>query len=183
MKNILIVLILLSSVSKSIGQQRYFTKNGTISFEAGTSIEDIDAVNKSVTSVFDPATGQIEFAVLVKGFEFKRALMQEHFNENYMESNKYPKSVFKGKIANSASIDLHKDGSYPVKVKGILEMHGVKKEVDVTGTLLVKGEQIISSSSFSVLFEDYGIAIPGVVKDKISKDVKIVVDCSYSPLK
>lgn len=106
--------------------QKYFTKNGTVSFQAGTALEDIDATNKSAASVLDAATGQIEFAVLIKGFEFRRALMQEHFNENYMESNKYPKAVFKGKITNLQSISFQKPGSYPAAVSGVLEIHGVK---------------------------------------------------------
>jgi len=130
----------------------------------------------------DAATGQLEFMVLVKAFEFKRALMQEHFNENYMESDKYPKSVFKGKITNIGNINFSKDGTYPVTVKGILDMHGVKKEVESKGTLTVTGDTIAAEAGFEVLLADFNIAIPGVVSDKISKTVKINVNCKYNVL-
>jgi hypothetical protein len=108
-------LLFLSLTSLLYSQQRFFTKSGNISFAAGSG-EDIDGVNKATTSVFDASTGRIEFAVLVKGFEFKRALMQEHFNENYMESEKYPKSIFKGTISNINNVNFKKDGLYPVTV-------------------------------------------------------------------
>lgn len=163
-------------------QQRYFTRNGTISFAAGTG-EDIDGINKTTTSVLDATSGQIEFAVLVKGFEFKRALMQEHFNENYMESDKYPKSIFKGKIANIDKINFQKDGLYPVLVKGVLDMHGLKKDIEANGTFKVSGGTVNSNAEFVLLLSDYNITIPSLVKDKISKTVTIKVSCNYSPLK
>ncbi|WP_114792932.1 YceI family protein [Niabella yanshanensis] len=160
--------------------QKYFTKTGIISFSAGTSLEDIDAVNKSATSVMDAATGKIEFAVLIRGFEFKRALMQEHFNENYMESSKYPKAVFKGNIVEA--IPFNKPGTYTATVKGILEMHGVKKETTAKGTIKVSAASIQAVSRFSVNTSDFNISIPGVVKDKVSPVVNISVNCNYTLL-
>ncbi len=183
MKRTLIVVVLFVLTIPVFSQKRYFTKSGQINFAAGTSVEDIDGINKSTTSVFDAVSGQLEFAVLVKGFEFKRALMQEHFNENYMESDKYPKSIFKGKISNIDKVNFQKDGSYPVTVKGVLDMHGVKKEIETTGTFKVAGEAVHSDASFTVLLEDYKIAIPSLVKDKISKTVTIKVNCNYNVLK
>jgi len=183
MKQMLIVIISFVISLPVFSQKRYFTKSGQINFAAGTAAEDIDGVNKTVTSVFDATTGQIEFAVLVKGFEFKRALMQEHFNENYMESDKYPKSVFKGKIVNIDKVNFQKDGAYPVTVKGVLDMHGVKKEVETTTTLKVNGETVHSNATFTVLLEDYKIAIPSLVKDKVSPTVTIKVNCNYNVLK
>ena len=182
MKQTLIAVVLFVLTLPVFSQKRYFTKSGQINFTAGTG-EDIDGVNRSTTSVFDAVSGQLEFAVLVKGFEFKRALMQEHFNENYMESDKYPKSVFKGKITNIDKVNFQKDGSYPVTVKGILDMHGVKKEIETTGTFKVTGETVNSDASFTVLLADYNIAIPSLVKDKISKTVTIKVNCNYNVLK
>jgi polyisoprenoid-binding protein YceI len=181
-KTITLCSVLLFVSLSLLAQERYFTKTGTISFTAGTPVEDIDAVNKSVTSVIDVATGQIEFAVLLKGFEFKRALMQEHFNENYVESEKFPKSTFKGKIVDASSVNFKKDGSYPVTVKGTLELHGVKKEIETKGTIKVAGSAISSEATFKILLEDYKIAIPGAVKDKISPTVEIKTDCAYQPL-
>ena len=182
MKKFVLILLYLLSTSLLYAQKRYFTKNGNISFSAGSG-EDIDGINKTTTSVFDAATGQLEFAVLVKGFEFKRALMQEHFNENYMESDKYPKSMFKGKISNIAKVNFQKDGLYPVTVTGVLDMHGVKKELESNGTLKVAGETVGGNAEFSILLSDYNIAIPSLVKDKISKTVTIKINCNYSLLK
>jgi hypothetical protein len=183
MKNFILLTVGIICSMSGISQKRYFTKTGNVSFRAGTSLEDIDGVNKSTTSVFDATTGQIEFALLVKGFEFNSALLMEHFNENYMESDKYPKSLFKGNIANIDKVNFQKDGVYPVTVKGTLEIHGVKKEIETTGEFKVSGGTIAASSEFSVVPEDYKISIPGVVRDKISKTAKIKINCSYSALK
>jgi hypothetical protein len=177
-----IFLLALAMSLTSNGQNRFFTKSGVISFKAGTAVENIDGLNKSVTSVFDAATGQIEFAVLVKGFEFKRGLMQEHFNENYMESEKFPKAVFKGKSDNIKTIDFKKDGSYPTIVKGTLDIHGVKKEVEVSGVIHVLNGITSSVADFKILLSDYHIEIPGAVKDKISPTVEIHTECTYKPM-
>jgi polyisoprenoid-binding protein YceI len=174
-----VALIIAGQVS---AQNRYFTKTGTISFKAGTPLEDIDALNKSVTSIFDVSTGQIEFAVLIKGFEFRRGLMQEHFNENYMESEKFPKATFKGKFADISKISFSKDGSYPTKVNGTLEIHGVKKEVEIEGLIKVANGVVTSSSDFKVLLADYNITIPGAVRDKISPTVDVHTECAYKPM-
>lgn len=163
-------------------QSRYFTKTGTINFTAGTSLEDIEAINKSTTSVFDVSTGQIEFAVLIKGFEFKRGLMQEHFNENYLESEKYPRSTFKGRFEDVSKINFKKNGEYAVLVKGTLEIHNVKKEIEIPGTIKVQDGIVSSNSIFKVLVDDYNIKIPGAVKDKISPTVEIRVNCVYKPM-
>jgi polyisoprenoid-binding protein YceI len=184
MKRLLFAFAVLLFVHTSFAQKRYFTKTGTVSFQAGTALEDVDGTNKTTTSVFDAVTGQLEFALLVKGFEFKSALMQEHFNENYMESDKYPKSVFKGKITNIDKVNFQKPGEYPVTVKGILDLHGVAKEIETTGTFkILNDETITSAATFTVTLDDYKIAIPGVVKDKIAKTAKVQVYCSYTILK
>jgi len=179
---ITLFLLFFLTIISGFSQNRYFTKTGLISFSAGTAVEDVDAVNKSVTSVFDLTTGQIEFAVLIKGFEFKRGLMQEHFNENYMESEKYPKSAFKGKFDDVAKINFKKDGAYPTMVKGTLDIHNIKKEVSVPGTIKVENGVISSDATFKISLEDFEIKIPGAVKDKISPTVEIHVNCVYKVL-
>lgn len=163
-------------------QKFYTTKAGQTSFDAGTGLEDIKAVNKSTTSVIDPASGQIQFSLLIKGFEFKSQLMQDHFNENYMESDKFPKSTFKGKISNPEKVNFSKDGSYPVTVTGTLEIHGVKKDISATGTIKVSGESVSASSDFEITLKDYSINIPGVVEDKLSKTAKIKYSGTYAVL-
>jgi polyisoprenoid-binding protein YceI len=175
-------LLVLVTIPVASAQSRIFTKTGTISFSAGTDVEDIEGENKSVTSVFDTGTGQIEFAVLMKGFEFKRALMQEHFNENYVESEKFPKAVFKGQVLDIVKVNLSKDGSYPVRITGVLELHGVKKQIEAKATFTVRGGAVAGASDFTITIGDFNIIIPNAVADKISPTVDVHVSCSYKPL-
>lgn len=185
MKKIIFLSALIAISSSSFAQNKkvYSTKTGTTFFDAGTGVEDISATNKSTVSAFDAISGQIQFSLNVKGFEFWSQLMQDHFNENYMESEKFPKSTFTGKITNIDKVNFAKDGSYPVNVKGTLEIHGVKKEVETNGTFKVSGENVNGTAEFIVVMDDYKIAIPGVVKDKLSKTAKIKINCNYAPLK
>lgn len=174
------ILLLCSSIAYT---QKYFTKTGTISFEASTDLEDVSAINKSVASVVDAASGKLAFAVLIKGFEFRKALMQEHFNENYMESSKYPKAEFKGTITKAGSINFQKPGTYPATVTGIMEIHGIQKEITTSGTIEVTSNGMQVISKFTININDYKIRIPGIVKDKISPVAKISVRCNYLPIK
>ncbi len=180
-KNLLLALALLPLAATA--QDRYMTRTGHIAFHAGTPVEDIDADNRKVSSVWDASTGAVEFAVLIKAFEFERALMQEHFNENYMESNTFPKSTFKGKIGGVTAEQLKKAGTYPVTVEGDLTMHGVTKPVKSTGTVVVDAAGVVKASSdFTVRTEDYGIEVPGVVREKIAKDIKVMVRMDYQKM-
>ena len=120
---------------------------------------------------------------MLKAFEFEKALMQEHFNENYVESDKFPKSEFVGQVVNNAEINYAKDGVYPAKVKGKLTLHGVTKDVDATGKIIVKGGAVSLSSDFNILLSDFKVEIPGLVKENISNETKISVDCQMEPLK
>ncbi|MEK7253941.1 MAG: YceI family protein, partial [Bacteroidota bacterium] len=108
-RTIVLIPLLLLFFAQGIQAQKYFTREGKITFVSDAAMEKIEAVTNSATSVIDMATGAVEFAVLIKGFQFKKALMQEHFNENYMESSKFPKATFKGKIDNFSSVNLKKD--------------------------------------------------------------------------
>lgn len=164
-------------------QDRYFTKTGKIEFYSKASLEDIEAKNKTVTAVLDAKSGAIQFSVQMKGFEFAKALMQQHFNENYVESDKFPKAEFKGAIANNAAVNYTKDGSYNVTVKGKLTIHGITKDVEAPGTIKVDGGKIDAASTFNIQLSDYKISIPSVVKDKISNNIRITVDTKLEPLK
>jgi hypothetical protein len=180
MKRIILPALLIVFAVNLNAQNRFFTKSGKIYFSASSPLEKIEATNEKATSIIDASTGAIEFAVLMKAFSFEKALMQEHFNENYVESDKYPKTVFKGNVLDIKSVDLKKNGTYPVKVKGMLTMHGESKEVTADGTLTVKDGNITAGKSqFKILLEDYKIIIPTVVKDKISREVQINVDLNY----
>jgi hypothetical protein len=108
MKNVITALLMVMILTNIANGQKYFTKTGTISFFSETPMEKIEAQTKSANCVLDASTGKLEFAVLIKSFQFEKALMQEHFNENYMESTKFPKSTFKGQLDNFSSIDLSK---------------------------------------------------------------------------
>ncbi len=182
-KHLIAILALVMTASVSFAQGRFYTKTGKIDFFSKASLEDIEAKNKTVTAVIDSKTGAIQFAVQMKGFEFEKKLMQEHFNENYVESDKFPKAEFKGTITNNSEIDYTKDGSYTAKVKGKLTLHGVTKDVETTGTIKVDDGKLDSKSSFNIQLSDYDIKIPSVVKDKISNSIRISVDCKLEPLK
>jgi hypothetical protein len=179
------VFLLSIFLTASVFGQRYFTKNGKINFDATSpsSPERVEAVNRSVTCVVDLKTGALQFALLMKGFEFERALMEEHFNENYVESNKFPKSEFKGKIKDVDEIDFTKDGTYKLKVKGDITIHGETKEVETEGKLVVQGGKINADADFNLKLSDFKISIPGLVADKVAKTAKITVSCSLEPLK
>jgi hypothetical protein len=164
-------------------QDKYFTKSGTIHFTSKGAIETIQADNRSVTCVLDSKSGAIQFAVLMKGFEFKKALMQEHFNENYVESDKYPKSEFRGQITNNSDINYSKDGIYNAHVKGKLTLHGETKDVEADGKIIVKDGKLLTSSDFTVLMSDYNISIPKLVQQNMSNTVIVSVNCTLEPLK
>ena len=186
--NKIIILVLVFSVliaERSFAQDKYFTKGGVVSFNAEGALDDVEEIRaktNTATCVIDAASGQIEWAVLMKSFQFKNALMQEHFNENYVESSQYPKATFKGMIDNPGAINWVKDGSYPVTVRGMMTLHGVTKDLTAKGLVKVVKGAVSVSSDFTVLLADYGIEIPALVGNKVSKEVDIKVESSLSKL-
>lgn len=182
-KKLCIVSCTLLSTLFVSAQDKYYTKSGSIDFVSKGEIETIQALHKSVTCVLDSKTGAVQFAVLMKGFEFKKALMQEHFNENYVESDKYPKAEFRGQITNNNEIGYTKEGAYTAHVKGKLTMHGQTQDVETDGKITVKGEKLLAGSTFTIQMSDYNISIPTLVKQNISNTVTINVNCSLEPLK
>ncbi len=162
--------------------QKYMTKNGYIGFYSHTPLEEIKADNNQVASALDISTGEMVFQALIKSFHFDRALMEEHFNENYMESDKIPKSVFKGKITNLSDVDFSKPGTYNVTVEGDLTIHDVTNKINTKGTIEVVNGGINANSKFNVVPEDYKITIPGVVRDKIDKTLEVTVAMKYTPV-
>ncbi len=182
MKTITTILLMAVTLS-GFAQAKYFTRNGNISFFSSTPVEDIKADNFNATAVLDSKTGAFEFSVLMKSFNFKKALMQEHFNENYVESSKFPKSVFKGSIENISDVDFSKDGEYPVTVSGEITLHGVTKQITTPGVLTVSGEKINSNAVFKLSPEDFDIEIPSVVRDKIANEIEVTVAAELEALK
>jgi len=179
---ILICSLFVFFASQADAQSKYLTRNAKVTFLSDAPLEKIEAINTQGTSIFVAPTGQFECAILMKAFEFEKALMMEHFNENYVESDKYPKAVFKGLITDMASVDLTKPGSYPVTFKGTMDLHGVKKEITGKGTMEVKDGKVRARSSFSLPLADYKIEIPALVKDKVAKEVNITVDATYDKM-
>lgn len=182
-KSLTLMLTLVMGTALTFAQNKFYTKTGKINFLSKAPVEDIEAKNKTVTAVIDAKSGAMQFAVQMKGFEFEKKTMQKHFNENYVESDKFPKAEFKGTISNNSNINYKKDGTYTAKVKGKLTIHGVTKDVESTGILKVNGGKIDATSTFNVLLSDYNINVPSVVKDKVSSTIKITVDCTLEPLK
>jgi len=175
-------LIFFLNVILASNAQKFITKNGYISFYSHTPLEEIKAENNQVAGVLDISTGEVVFQVLIKSFHFERALMEEHFNENYLESEKYPKSVFKGKITNLSAVDFTKYGTYDVTVEGELTIRNVTKKISTKGTIEVISGGINASSKFNIVPEDYKITIPGVVRDKIDKQFEVTISMKYAPV-
>lgn len=181
MKKTAILISLFVVVSASFGQ-KYITKNGHIKFYSETAIESIEAHNRQVNSALDVATGDFVFKVLIKSFEFEKALMQEHFNENYLESDKFPDATFTGKIANLSSIDFAKDGKYEAEVEGFLKIHGETKKVNNKGTFEIAGMKISGKAVFLVHLADYKIEIPNTVVNNIADDIEVTVEVNLEPM-
>nr|WP_294786191.1 YceI family protein [uncultured Flavobacterium sp.] len=153
--------------------QKLITKTGSIKFQASMpSYEEVTAENKSVSAVLEQSTGDFASLVLIKGFRFKVALMEEHFNENYMESEKFSKATLKGKIAD---FDISKVTNTPKNftLKGDLTVHGKTKPVNIIVKVSKAANGVIINGSFEVKPEDYDIEIPSLVRKKIADKVKI----------
>lgn len=176
-----LTILLLSAQVTQAQANLYITKNGNVSFHAGTPVEDIDGATNEATSILNTSSGEVVFQILIKSFHFSRALMEEHFNENYMESSKFPKSTFKGKILEINKIDFKKNGKYEVDVKGELVIRGKTKSISAKSLLIVEGSKITGESKFKMQLTDFGIEIPSLVADKISNDVMIEINCKYEP--
>lgn len=180
MKKIILIVFVLVSIQTIKAQSIYFTKNGKVSFFSTTPLEDIDAKNNSVLTKINSQTGDMEFQLLIKGFQFKKSSMQQHFNEkDYMDSDNFPKAVFKGKIADVTKVNFKKDGTYTISVSGDLTIHGVTQKVSTNGTVTVAGEKINTKSTIVIKLKDYKVSVPVIVSRKVAETVEIKVDCDY----
>jgi hypothetical protein len=161
------------------GQQRFFVDKASVSFFSDGVIEDIAAENNKVTSIFDAGQGEIAYLMNIKDFQFEKKLMQVHFNEKYMESEKYPKASFQGKIVgfNNAVAGIQN-----VKAVGKLTIHGVTRDVEFPGTAEMKNNQLSLKSKFTVKLLDYNIKVPQIVWQNIAQQVEVTVDFNYRPL-
>ena len=161
--------------------QMVFTRTGMAHFYSKATLEDIEAVNKKVQCAFNPGSGQVSVKIPIADFVFDKKLMQEHFNENYLESEKYPNAGLEGKIAEV--LDQEKDGVSKVQMKGILDLHGVKKEYNIPAEVTVKnGMATNARAKFTVKLADHEIKIPTLVMQKIAEEIAIDIDFDLLPI-
>lgn len=174
------VVFFMGVMTLSIAQPVLITKNGSIQFFSATPIEDIKAINDNVYSSLNTQTGMLQFLATIRNFEFKRSAMQKHFNdEDYMHSEKYPTSAFKGSIIDKESVDFTKDGSYSAIIEGDLNMHGVTRKIKTKAIFNIRNGLIAAQATFPVRLEDYNIKVPRIVIKKIAEVVEVTVSCKY----
>ena len=177
MKKIILLFFLLIN-GWVLQAQIYATRNGFIGFYSKTPLENIKAESKQVYAVIDAGKKTLAFNLLVKGFSFSKKLMQDHFNEEYIESDKYPKAGFNGNY--TGDVDLAKNGVYKVEAQGQLTLHGVTKSITVPAVIEVKDGKLIGKANFKLTPSDFNIKIPSLVREKIAGqiDVTVLADCN-----
>ncbi|HUQ96706.1 MAG TPA: YceI family protein [Chitinophagaceae bacterium] len=171
-----IVLFLLCATLR-VPAQQIVTRNAYIGFFSKTPLEDIKAENNQANAVLDLSKQNIAFAVLMKGFLFKKELMQEHFNENYIESDQFPKATFTGMY--SGVVDAVKEGTYNVTVKGQLTLHGVTRPLEVPAVIAIQGGKVNAKTNFSLKPQDFNIEIPALVREKIAPQIAVAVNADF----
>lgn len=178
---IILPLVLLSFSSLyAQGGKVFTTTSGKINFQSDAPFELIRASSNQLSGALDIAKKDFAFKVRMETFEgFNSALQREHFNENYMESNKYPEARFAGKIIED--LDLLQEGTHSVRAKGMLTVHGVTQERIIKSELTIKDGKAFIKTAFTVLLEDHNIPIPKVVKDKLASEIKVEVNCQLQP--
>lgn len=177
-KLIVILYFLFSAIATINAQGLYKATDGEISFFSEAPVENINAINKDVKALINTENNEVAFIVTNVGFKFEKPLMEEHFNENYMESHKYKVSVFKGRVIDE--IDFTKDGTYEVTAKGTLDIHGVTVEREIKGTLTISNGKINLTTEFDVALKDHDIKIPKVVTKSIAEVVKVSVNINFA---
>jgi len=181
MKRMILMLGLCLSFMAATAQNIYVSKTTAITFFSSTPMEDIEGKSTTASSVIDVKSRNIVFRVANTSFQFKKKLMQEHFNENYIESDKYPFSIFRGKITDD--VDLSKDGSYTVNVEGTLDIHGVTKAYQSKATIVVAKGVITARTTIRVKIEDHQIKVPSIVFKNIAEFVDVRISATYQPKK
>jgi polyisoprenoid-binding protein YceI len=177
-KNIVIPVLFL--LTTNVYCQTYMSRTAFIGFYSKTPLEDIIAENQQAYAVVDVAKKQLAFTVLLKGFEFKKELMQTHFNENYVESDKYPKASFTGSFNNNINANGE---ATEIQINGNLTLHGVTKNINVPATVQIINEKLTGHASFTLKPEDFNISIPSLVREKISSEMRVEVKLNADQLK
>ena len=178
-----IILFFLIQAFQCLSQDLFIDRKGKLSFYSDAPLEDIEAHSKDAVSLLNLKDGSIAITLNVKSFQFEKALMQEHFNENFMESEKHPKSSFKGKFLNPEKIDLNKTGDQIIDVEGDLTIHGVTKKITTKAVINVLNSEIVAKTTFPVILKDYNISIPLIQQSMIAETVDIKAEFKYLPYK
>ncbi len=181
MKKTILLFALVAVVGASFAQKKKTTTSATIKFDATTSLDALPkAENKTAVASLNTKTGDVAFESIIKSFSFSNPKMQEHFNTaGWMDSDKFPKATFKGKITNLAAVNFKADGTYSATVEGSLTMHGVTKPVSATASIVVRGKKISTTSDFTVALADYGVNGPAIGAGKVATDPKISVMADF----
>jgi hypothetical protein len=182
MEKLSITVLLFLMITFSSYGQKYFTRNGYVRFFSATPVENIEAKNNQASCIVDMETGEVVSKMLMTAFQFEKALMQEHFNENYVESEKFPQAILKAKVLNLKNIDWAKSGKNEVELDAELTIHGVAKQFSIKGTAEKLNGKIIAMASFIVLPSDFDIKIPKAVASNIAKEVQVNVQFELEPL-
>lgn len=182
MKAVWIGLMLMASSDFAGAQTKYIDRQGKATFFSSAPMEDIQAHNDQVATVIDIESGEVVASMLMRSFNFRKALMEEHFNENYIESHKYPKASFKGRIANMDEIDLSKEGKYMLDVTGEITLHGVTRPLSIKGEAVVGDGRIRAHAVFPLRVKDFNIEVPRLVVNNIAEVVEVTVDFNYQPM-
>ena len=178
MKTLSVILFLFAAFT--VNAQDYITRNGNIIIYSHTALEDVKGNNNEVVSLLNSTTGSFDFKVAIKSFHFAKQAMEDHFNdEDYMETDKYPKAGFSGKISDMAEVNFTKDGVYTVTVSGNLTVKDVTKPISAKGTISIKNNKVSVQSTFTVKRKDYHVIGQSFVQSKLSDDIQITVNCDY----
>lgn len=178
MKRLYFLFFALFLVHSMGAQDKFLTKEGFVSFFSHSIVEDIKADNNQVLSIIDTTSGKIAIQLLMRSFMFEKALMQEHFNENYVESYKYPKATFSGEIKNFSELSVE---NTETEIVGQLKVHGETKDVSTKVTVEIDGELIKLSGDFKVDVADFNIKIPSIVANNIAKTIKVTFELHHKP--
>lgn len=187
MKNLLILLGFLLTApaaraqTEPVAARRYLTNTGQVTFFSSAPVEDIEALNQEVAAVFDLASGKLAFSIPMRGFHFINSLMQDHFNENYAESDKYPRSRFTGTLLAVPTDEQLRSGPQSVEVQGQLNIHGVTRKVKVPGIMYLRGNELVVTAKFAVAPADYKIKIPALVRNNIAQSIAVSIVLSCPP--
>lgn len=182
MRVVLVGFLFAALAGETLAQTKLIDRKGYASFFSSAPIEDISAETREVVSVIDVQTGEIVASMRMRSFHFRKSLMEEHFNENYVESHKFPKASFRGKVANIEDVDLSKDGTITLDISGDITIHGVTRPLSMKAEANVRGGAIEAKAVFPLTVKDFDIEIPRLVIRNIAEVVEVTISFNYKPI-